>query len=85
MVQWLGLCIFTAEGLGSVTDPGTRIPEATGCGQKKKKRTQENNLPALMSLYQLSLKEVSSYTNVTLKLISKLSMYFIIRLHYLNN
>ena len=33
-VQWLGLCAFTAEGLGSIPGEGTKIPQATWCGQK---------------------------------------------------
>ena len=28
MVWWLGLCAFTAEGLGSVPGQGTKIPQA---------------------------------------------------------
>ena len=38
MVQWLGLCAFTAEGLGSVPGWGTKIPQVVWCGQKKKKK-----------------------------------------------
>ena len=38
VVQWLGLCAFTAESLGSVPGWGTKIPQAVRCGQKKKKR-----------------------------------------------
>ena len=41
MMQWLGLCSFTAEGLGSISGQGTKIPQATRCGQevgKKKKQ-----------------------------------------------
>lgn len=34
-VQWLGLLAFTAKGRGSVTGRGTRIPQASGHGQKK--------------------------------------------------
>ena len=39
--QWLGLWAFTAKGLGSVPGWGTKIPQATKCG-KKKKNTQKN-------------------------------------------
>ena len=35
-VQWLGLCAFTAEGLGSIPDWGTKISQATRHSQKKK-------------------------------------------------
>ena len=36
-VQWLGLCAFTAEGLGSISGRGTKIPQAVWYGKKKKK------------------------------------------------
>ena len=36
MIQWLGLHIFTATGVGSIPDRGTKIPHASQCGQKKK-------------------------------------------------
>ena len=29
MVQWLGLCTFTAKGVGSIAGRGTKIPQAT--------------------------------------------------------
>ena len=35
-VQWLGLCVFTAEGWGSIPGRGTKIPQATCSSQKKK-------------------------------------------------
>ena len=38
MVQWLGFCVLTAKGLGSIPGWGTKIPQATWCGQKGKKR-----------------------------------------------
>ena len=37
VVQGLGLCAFTAEGLGSIPDLGTKIPEAAWHGQNKTK------------------------------------------------
>ena len=36
-VQWLGLCIVTTEGWGSVPDQGTKIPRAMRPKKKKKK------------------------------------------------
>ena len=36
VVQWLELHTFTAESSGSIPGPGTRIPQATQCGKKKK-------------------------------------------------
>ena len=38
MVQWLGLCAFIAEGLGSIPGQGTKIPQAARCGKKKRKK-----------------------------------------------
>ena len=35
-VQCLGLCAFTAEGAGSIPGWGTKIPQASRCGQKEK-------------------------------------------------
>ena len=37
VVQWLGLCAFIAEGLGSIPGWGTKIPQAVQCGKKKEK------------------------------------------------
>ena len=37
VVQWLGLHALTAEGPGSIPGRGTKIPQATWYGQKKKK------------------------------------------------
>ena len=36
VVQWLGLCTFTAKGPGSVPGRGTKIPQAMQHSQKKK-------------------------------------------------
>ena len=35
VVQWLGLCAFTAEGLDSIPGRATKIPQTSWCGQKK--------------------------------------------------
>ena len=40
MFQWLGLWALTAKGLGSIPDWGTKIPQATKYGQKKKKKSK---------------------------------------------
>ena len=32
-MQWLGLCTCSAEDLGAVPGQGTKIPQATQCGQ----------------------------------------------------
>ena len=34
-VQWLGLCLFTAKGVGSIPGQGTKIMQAVRCSQKK--------------------------------------------------
>ena len=36
-VQWLGLCAFTAGGMGSIPGRGTKFLQAARRGQKKKK------------------------------------------------
>ena len=41
MVQWLGHGAFTAKGLGSGPGQGTKIPQTTPPGQKKKKKNSE--------------------------------------------
>lgn len=41
MVEQLGLCIFTAEGLASVCGRRTKILQASQQGKKKKKPKQE--------------------------------------------
>ena len=33
MVQWLGLCSFTAEGWGLISGRGSKIPEAKEHGK----------------------------------------------------
>ena len=38
MIQWLGLCAFTAEGAGSIPGQGTKILQAVWCGKKKKEK-----------------------------------------------
>ena len=41
MVQCLGLCIFIAEGTGSIPGWGTKIPQAEQHSKKKKKKKKE--------------------------------------------
>ena len=43
-MQCLGLCSFTAEGLGSISGQGTKIPQATLCGQEIEKKNNPNKL-----------------------------------------
>ena len=37
VVQWLGLCAFTAEGRGSIPGLGTKILASCAAARKKKK------------------------------------------------
>ena len=41
-VQWLGLCAFTAEGLGSFPGQETKMPQAVRHRQKKQNKTKQN-------------------------------------------
>ena len=52
VVQWLGLC-FTAEGLGSIPGPGTKIPQAMWHGQKIKEKKKRKTL-----VYKLLRKSI---------------------------
>ena len=50
-VQWLGLCAFTAEGLGSVPGQETKIPQADcppAPSQKKRKEKNEKHKQGLL-------------------------------------
>ena len=40
-VQWLGLWAPTAEGIGSISGQGTKIPQVAWCGQKNKQTNLE--------------------------------------------
>ena len=51
VVQWLGLCAFTAEGTGSIPGRGSRIPQAAA---KKKVDTVsviQKNIPVECALF----------------------------------
>ena len=39
-VWWLGLCTFTAKGLGSIPGQGTKVLQAERCGRGGKKCCQ---------------------------------------------
>ena len=41
VLQWLGFCTFTAEGIGSTPGQGTKIPQASRHDQKKKKSNKQ--------------------------------------------
>ena len=47
-VQWLGLCTFTAEGMGLTPGQGIKIPQATWYGQKwKQNKKMTDVVPTL--------------------------------------
>ena len=62
MVQWLGLCSSTAEGPGLFPDWGAKIPEASQCSQKKKKRPNKNMY--LFHRVGVSLSELGLITHL---------------------
>ena len=39
VIQWLGLRASTSGGMGSIPGRGTKIPQATQRGKKKKEKT----------------------------------------------
>ena len=43
VVQWLRLCAFTVEGLGSIPGWGTKILQDTQHGQKKKNKSKKKS------------------------------------------
>ena len=58
VVQWLGLGAFTAEGPGLIPGQGTKIPQVTQHGQKKKKDGKDVKI----SKYMVTVEEkVSKY------------------------
>ena len=44
VIQWLGFCPLIAEDLGSVSGQGTKIPQATWCGQKRKEKKRHKRM-----------------------------------------
>lgn len=44
MVQWVGLCTFTAKGPDLIAGPGTNTLQAAGYGQKKKKKKEHQEV-----------------------------------------
>ena len=48
VVQWLGLCTFTAKGQSSIPGWGTKIPQASWRGWKKKKDEGEREYVILL-------------------------------------
>ena len=48
-VQWLRRCAATAEGMGSIPDWRTKIPQALQCGQKENQNNNNNNKTCITS------------------------------------
>ena len=63
VVQWLGLHALTAEGLSSIPDHGTKIPQASWCGQKKKKATRR--MPSPLCISHLFICSTHTFTKPT--------------------
>ena len=61
-VQWLGLHAPTAEGLGSISGKGTKIPAAVWCDQNKKKSI--HNCGNLL----MSIRELCTFANPKLSI-----------------
>ena len=56
MVQWLGFCASTAEGMSSIPGQGTKIPQATQCSQKKKRKSNYDRETWQAQLYLSDLE-----------------------------
>ena len=56
-VQWLRLCTPNAEGIVSIPDQGTKIPNATQPSQKKSLVSREGRVMDILAIYSLLLKE----------------------------
>ena len=54
MAQWLGLHAFTAKAQGSIVGCGTKIPQATLHGKKKKEQNWELNIHPAKESRELS-------------------------------
>ena len=63
-VQWLGLCVFTAEGPGSIPGRGSKIPKAMQGSQKKKKFIQVNK-NFICGIYKVMQMNVFIYKTET--------------------
>ena len=54
VVQWLGFRASTAGGMGSVPGQGTKIPQTTQHGQKKKQKQNPKNQVMMFLAVDLS-------------------------------
>ena len=63
VVQWLGLCASTSGTLGLIPALGTKTPQATQVGQKKKKKVTGLTI---IRFYFLTFIEIQLIYNVVL-------------------
>ena len=47
MIQWLGVHVSTARGMGSIPGQGSKIPQATQCSQKERKKEMKKEKKTL--------------------------------------
>ena len=62
-VQWLGLCAFTAKGPSSSSGWGTKIPQASRCGQKKIKS------PSIVKTNQQIISKIKKSKNNSISIL----------------
>ena len=60
VLQWLGLCALTAEGLGSVSGHGTKIPQATFSATTKHQKNDTSKVSSIVPDLQQELENVFS-------------------------
>ena len=68
MVQWLGLCTLTVEGLGSISSQGTKILHGATKNKKKKKRVFNNLRNYSVKIFKTALKIIEILSQVGKKL-----------------
>ena len=63
MVQWLGLCTFTAEGPRSIPGQGTKIPQAAQSSAAKKRNKNAEEMTTLENHQSLTSNEIMDLGN----------------------
>ena len=61
-VQWLGLQALTAEGVGPIPGPGTKIPQAAVWPKQKQNKKKRKKGEARRKLPQQTTKIITPYT-----------------------
>ena len=75
MIQWLGLHAFNAKGAGSISGQGTKIPQATQCGKKRKERESERAGTSSVLLTDLYLAPSTVMIERTISLLVNVSHF----------